>query len=176
MNQSQIWRTGSICALVAVVTVIRPLEIRGQTTGEVVAAALTGSQPGFRLTGLLAGGGLLFRNRFGVGFETGLLGDNSDERVVSPLFGVTGRAQLLVGPVVVPFVTTGFTCVGDWGGWHAGGGVDIPLAPLPAIRIEFRRTEPAVDFSGCQNNERSLCKLPSATWFVIAGMAFRFGR
>jgi hypothetical protein len=153
-----------------------PQSVSGQVGGEVHAAFVHGGQSGFRMTGGVGGGGVLIRNRFGIDAEGGLLGDSSDERVLAPVLAINAHVRLAMRRKVVPFAGAGFTRLGDWGGWHAGGGVDFAVSPRSAIRIEFRGAVPFADFSGCVRNARTDCALPPNAWFLRIGMAFGFTR
>ena len=164
-----------VSALCFVATAL-PQPVSGQASGEVHAAFVHGGQSGFRMTGGVGGGGVLIRNRFGIDAEVGLLGDNSDERVLATALAINGNVRLATRGTVVPFAGTGFTRLGDWGGWHAGGGVNVAVSQRSAIRVELRGAVPLVDFSGCVKNARTDCALPPNAWFLRVGIAFGFAR
>jgi hypothetical protein len=169
-------RATLVCVFSLAGMLVAPRPAFAQVGGEAHAAFVYGSQSDLRLTGIVGGGGLVIRDRFGVEGELGLTRDNSAERDLAPVLGISGNVRFTPPEKVVPFAAAGFTRLGDWGGWHAGGGVNIPASRALAIRIEFRGIRPVADFSGCVENARTVCSLPGNAWFLRAGMVFRFAR
>ena len=163
-----------VSGLCFVGTLVSPQLVSGQVSGEVQAEFVHGRLSSFRMSGVMGGGGVLIRNRFGIDAEVGLLGDNSDEGVLAPVVAIGGNVRLQTRRRAVPFASAGFTRLGDWGGWHAGGGVNVAVSSGSMIRVELRGAVPSVDFSGCVRNARTECALPPTAWFLRVGMAFGF--
>ena len=96
MNGSlEMWQPFSVAVLCLAGVLLSAQPVSGQISGEGYATMVHGAgERGARLTGVVGGGGVLFRDRFGVDAEIGLVGDNSDERVLAPLIAVGGSLRV----------------------------------------------------------------------------------
>jgi hypothetical protein len=139
----------------------------GQTSGEAHLVIVRGGDSVFHFSGLSGGGGVLLRNQVGVNAEIGLIGDNSDERDLVPVFSVGGSMHFASRQntrKLVPFVAAGFTTLGDGPGWYAGGGANYWFRRATAVRFEFRGVVPSTD------------GYPRKAWFLRGGVAVGFAR
>ena len=165
-------------ALAPALLLARP--VAGQTSGEAHVVFVSGLNKvlptDLSLRGLTGGGTVLLRNRIGLDAEFGLIGDNSDERVVAPAISAGGSLHFSTTGRVAPFVGAGFSRLGDWAGWYAGGGANYWLNRRTAIHLGLRAFVPTTNYGCLSSNSRNVCEPGPRVVFLRVGLAFGFGK
>jgi len=71
--------------------------------------------------------------------------------------------------------SVGFSRLGDWAGWYAGGGANYWLNRRTAIHLGLRAFVPTTNYGCLSSNSRNVCEPGPRVAFLRVGVAFGFG-